>query len=781
MKLKTFSGLAIALLGLTACHEETFDLGTVDVSPEDLVENVAYTVTHDSENPNIVYLKSLLPSNYNIAWETPQGRSQGPEATMKIAFDGDYEFRMAVQTRGGYVWSEPGHFTIDDFCADFVSHFLWTRLTGGVGQSKLWQVDLEILDDGSAKTTRFKGPHWFWNINYNWDKLHAAAENETVYNNFLDADPWDPATAIDPTETGADALGSDSNWYWAADYAGNGWMCDAQNYGYMELNLIDGANCIIYDADMNKVAQGTFLLDTDNHTIGFSDVYPLWTTNSNPANNGSKSFNVLYLSDDALMMFAPGYNTGINYVTKDYFDNYVEEVGPEEPTLPDGWEDLVSQVVVSTTSIKWTLSEENPTDWCTLTGARMNGWNSLDDYTNSGWYGTPDPSAYAGFSMTLDSQNKTAVFEYPDGTKVETTYMLNEKGIYTFGDPIPSGLSGALGDWDSFYVDSNNSLRIMSIEKKAGQLSGMWLGARSDEKDEYHAYHFIPNLGNNGGGGAGGGSATPANTKYWDFDPAKVNFYNDGDYARISMNNPWGNIEDDALDCAPIAWSNNFAITFSVKGLPAGFSGKAGLSLNKNDWSIVLWAPDNLNTNITGDGVYTVYYDAEPFNAGDLMMCAVEISNLDAETEGLEVEVLSVASDTNGKQWAWNPDNVNFYNDGDYARISMNNPWGDPANDAIDCAPISWNNSFAVTFRLSGTPAGFSGKAGLSLNKNDWSIVLWAPDNLNTNVSGDGIYTVYYDAEPFGAGDLMMFAVEISNLDAETEGLKAEVMDIRTW
>ena len=778
MKIKSLFLAAAGLLAMASCTEEKFDLGVVDVSPEDLVEGVAYTVTHDSSNPNIIYLKSLLPSSYNVAWETPQGRIVAPEATLKIAFDGDYEFRMAVNTRGGYVWSNPGHFTINDFCADFVSHYLWTRLTGGVGNSKLWQLDLQINDDGSNKTTRFKGPHWFWNINYTWDKLHAASENETTYNNFLDSTPWDSANAIDPTETGADALGSDSNWYWGADYAGNSWMCEAQNYGFMELNLINGANCIIYDADMNEVSRGTFLLDTDNHTIGFSDVYPLWTTNSNPASNGSKNFNVLYLSDDAMIMFAPGYNTGVNYVTKDYFDNYVEEVGDVEPSLPDGWEDLVSQVVVSTTTIKWTLSTENPTDWCNLDGSRMNGWNSLQDYTDCGWYGTPNPDAYANFSMTLDSENNKATFEYPDGTKVETTYTLNEKGIYTFADAIPSALSGALGDWDSFYVDSNNSLRIMSIEKKAGNLSGMWLGARSDEKDEYHAYHFIPNLGD-GGAGGGGGTAALA-TKYYNFDPSKVNFYNDTNHARLSLNNPWGDPANDALDCSQIGWTNNLAITFRVKGTPAGFTGKACIGLNKNDWSVMNWE-NNYTCNLNGDGIYTVTYDVEPFNVGDLMMACVEISNLDAETEGLEAEVLSIASDINGKLWGWNPENVNFYNDGAYARISMNNPWGDPANDAIDCAPINWANTFAVTFRLTGTPAGFSGKAGLSLNKNDWSIVLWAPDNLNTNVNGDGTYTVVYDAEPFNAGDLMMFAVEISNLDAETEGLKAEVVDIRTW
>ncbi|MCH5246799.1 MAG: hypothetical protein J1E99_01450, partial [Muribaculaceae bacterium] len=65
-------------------------------------------------------------------------------------------------------------------------------------------------------------------------------------------------------------------------------------------------------------------------------------------------------------------------------------------------------------------------------------------------------------------------------------------------------------------------------------------------------------------------------------------------------------------------------------------------------------------------------------------------------------------------------------------------------------------------------------------NSNDWSIMNWE-NNYTCNLNGDGIYTVTYDVEPFAAGDLMMFCVEISNLDAETEGLEVEVVDIRTW
>ena len=46
--------------------------------------------------------------------------------------------------------------------------------------------------------------------------------------------------------------------------------------------------------------------------------------------------------------------------------------------------------------------------------------------------------------------------------------------------------------WASFAPDANNALRVMTIEKNDnGKVTGMWLGAKSSEKDEYLAYHFV--------------------------------------------------------------------------------------------------------------------------------------------------------------------------------------------------------------------------------------------------------------------------------------------------
>lgn len=479
---------------LAACSPDSHDLVAPSLSPDDLVEGIAFTITHDASNPNIIHLKSLLPPQYQVAWQTPQGRSIGTERTLRIPFDGEYEVKIGVNTRGGYVWSAPAMFTVEDFCADFVDNYLWTRISGGVGNSKTWQIDLATLDDGSFKTTFWNGPHWYFNPNYTWNHLHAASETESYAANYMDSEKWDKADAIDPSDV-PDSGDDNTNWYWRADWAGNQWMISEDNrkphYGFMTFDLINGANVTITDADGTVLGKGTYLLDIDNHTISFSDVTPL-----NDSQLSAKDYRVLYLSENAMQLIEDGLTSGsatsYNYVTKDFFDNYVADVADQEPTLPEGWMDDISQTVI--TSVKWVLSDKNPLDWANLDGSLMNNWTSPSDYPD--WLGTPDPASYADFSMTLDSKDNSALFHYPDGSEVACEYTLDEKGIYTFSEPIPGF---ALVGWASFNVDSNNGLRITKIEKDGlGRVTGMWLGALSTEKPEYMAYHFVPTAGSSG-------------------------------------------------------------------------------------------------------------------------------------------------------------------------------------------------------------------------------------------------------------------------------------------
>ena len=140
MKIKKYlyslAATAMVLMGMSACSPDSYDLGDKDVTPADLVEGTAFTITHDSNNPNIVYLKSLMADKYQVTWVHPQGRSNEREVELDMPFPGTYEVQFGVETRGGVVYSEPVTFKIDNFYAGFVDNELYTLLTGGVGQSK---------------------------------------------------------------------------------------------------------------------------------------------------------------------------------------------------------------------------------------------------------------------------------------------------------------------------------------------------------------------------------------------------------------------------------------------------------------------------------------------------------------------------------------------------------------------------------------------------------------------------------------------------------------------
>mgnify|MGYP003167264208 CR=1 FL=1 len=116
-------------LSVTSCSPDEFDMPENNVAAGDLVEGIAYTVTHDSNNPNIVYLDSKMPQGYTVYWEHPQGRCQDNHVELRLPFEGEYTVKFGVETRGGLVFGEPTTFTINDFCAEFVTDELWTYLT----------------------------------------------------------------------------------------------------------------------------------------------------------------------------------------------------------------------------------------------------------------------------------------------------------------------------------------------------------------------------------------------------------------------------------------------------------------------------------------------------------------------------------------------------------------------------------------------------------------------------------------------------------------------------
>ncbi len=586
-----FALLAVLMGCLAACTPDSYELEAPNVTSEDLVEGIAYTITHDSENPNIIYLKSLMPSSYQVCWEHPQGRTQGAEVTLQMPFEGEYEVKFGVETRGGIVYGPTATFTIDSFYAGFVNDDLWTYLTGGVDQEKVW-----IFDNGS--------------YGFAAGELTYADPSGTVTWNNWSAN-WDPGVG----HTGDDAI-------WEST---------------MTFNLKGGANVTVFNSSSGETQTGTFMLNTDSHTITFTDCdllhTPSWTDRTA---NWRRDLQLLELDENHLRIGVMRDNSEgpwwliWNFVSKEYADNYIPEDQPDpEPTLPDGWQDMVSQVV--TNEIKWTMSPDVPFDWANLDGSLMNNFTA-GNYPD--WATVVD--GLENLSMTLNSSDMTYTFEMPDGTTTSGTYTLDEDGIYTFSAGVPTYHIGG-GDI-MFSATAENQLRILSIETAGGSVMGMWLGNRSTEKDEYVAYHFIPN--------AGGGSNTPTATEIA-VDNSKIvcgHLEEATNNFRIELYNMYGaTASNQPFDPNAIVFDYSMELTFTISGLTGAAATNAytaQLMCTANGWWPVVGEGEGMVT-VQGDGTYTINFRPSAAYNGVIVFC-IDLQEMYSDIEDPDAVTVTI-------------------------------------------------------------------------------------------------------------------------------------------
>jgi hypothetical protein len=435
----------------SACTPEQYDLGAKDVTPDDLVEGLAYTITHDPVNPNIVYLESKMGNNYTALWEHPQGRSQEKKVTLQIPFDGVYTVRFGVQTRGGVVYGEPATFTIQDFYAGFVTNELWTLLTGGVGASKMW-----IPDNGKYGLAP--------------GELSYADPGGTVeWNNW--SPNWEPAAGF--------TMAAGDNPIWESS---------------MTFDLINGANVSIDDRSSGGVGQkkGSFMLNTDAHTITFTDVDLLHTAGwSKMTSNWKKDLKILTLTENQLRIgiLRQKDTSGEdpwwiiwNFVNKEYADNYEAPAQEIFPTLPEDWRDYVEPK--TNLVITYKLSDDKPFDWCNLDGSQK---------------GITNIAARSGVEeVTLVLNSGTGDYSLTDlsGVEHKGKYSLNNEGIYTFSETLPEIELSADGR-AIFKSNPDRTLRIMSYETSdfTGGLTDLWLASKElDDQGnlyQYMGYHFV--------------------------------------------------------------------------------------------------------------------------------------------------------------------------------------------------------------------------------------------------------------------------------------------------
>lgn len=456
--------LMIAVMTLfvaAGCSPDDYSLGSSDITSDDLVEGIAYTITHDTENPNIVYLTSLMGSSYTALWEHPQGRDQGELITLKMPFAGTYDVVFGVETRAGVVYGDTTTFTIDDFCAEFVEDDLWTYISGGVGNSKRWYIDLDQY--GASKY--FYGPVYFYGTDDSWA---TVTDGET-----LDTDVYD-------------------SWYWQADWssvAGWQWASYAMDFGYMEFDLIDGSNVTVVCNDLGTTNTGKYMLDTDNHTITFTDAPLLHDSmNDDQVASWTGQMKLMSLTEDymqiAVLRTADPCLLVFNFISQDYYDNYVEETNSDvTPELDDDWRDYVEPKTNKVITYK--LSDDTPFDWCNLNGSQKG------ISTSTAADGIED------ITLVLNSGTSEWTLTDADGDETSGTYSLSDDGIYTFSSAWPE-ITLSTDGAAVLKTNSDNTLRILAyeVDDYSGALSDLWIGSQEIDDQgnlyQYLGYHFCP-------------------------------------------------------------------------------------------------------------------------------------------------------------------------------------------------------------------------------------------------------------------------------------------------
>ena len=161
---KLFSILSLVTIVFFACAPDEYQLK----APLDK-NALKFTVTRVATNPNMFILKSLTP-NAQPFWVTPVGTSVKMTDTIDIPFPGNDTIKYSVESPGGIVSETylitPSISTID---AAYVSDPKWAYLTGGLGKSKTWVLDLNA--NGVSKY--FTSPFYYGGTGWEWDPAFA--------------------------------------------------------------------------------------------------------------------------------------------------------------------------------------------------------------------------------------------------------------------------------------------------------------------------------------------------------------------------------------------------------------------------------------------------------------------------------------------------------------------------------------------------------------------------------------------------------------------------------
>lgn len=452
--------LMLAML-VSSCSPDTYSLDAVTDKSD-----IEYEITQDfAADPggNTVIMKNKTPGVV-LTWDYVTGKSNKAAEMVKYAFKGNYTIKITAVTGGGIVELDPYTVTVTKDNLNYVNDPLWTALSGGVGKSKTWYLDLNA--DGVSKY--FPGPMSFSGNKLGWQKEC----------------------------TGETAL----CWTWEPEWKGNEWIADKGDYGSMTFSL-DGGPFVKVEHKLTTARgteNGTYFLDTAKHELTMTNAAILqnsWGANDAKDWNNCK---IITLTEDAMQIAV--YHKSkeefmiFNFISKEYSDKWVPKDVPDpNPSIDlNGGtvDDLLS--TTTTTTKTWALSKDTPFNWVDLNGAFLNNWNSVADYEAAGWpgYVSGDQTTVVKNKISFSNDGKVTTIDSNGATK-SGTYSTSTDGtnIITFSGITPSFPIGS--SWATVSTTDKNQWKIVKTLKTGNVVTDIWFGKRDPAKSEYMVFHFV--------------------------------------------------------------------------------------------------------------------------------------------------------------------------------------------------------------------------------------------------------------------------------------------------
>lgn len=613
----SFLMLGIAFL-IASCQPETYSLGSTPDKSE-----IDFEITQDfTADPggNTVIMTNKT-KGVVLTWNYGTGKSNKKVETVKYAFKGDYTIYISAVTAGGIVELDPVTITVTDDNLSYVDDPIWNLLTGGVGNSKTWLLDLDA--EGTSKY--FAGPMFF----YGTDNAWLEGGDAGCY--------------------GADC------WNWSPEWKGNEWIAAQGDYGSMTFSLDGGPFLTTNHLMIPSYGEesGTFFLDVDAKTLTTSDATILHTNENETCVDNWRGMKVFSITENSLQLGVlrkdgcDGAATLVyNFITKEYSDNWVPEDLPDPDPAIDlnggTVDDLLS--TTTTTTKTWSLSPDSPFDWTDLNGTLLNGWQTVEDYEAAGWpgYTSADQATVVNNKITFSNDGTVSTID-SNGVEMAGLYS-TESGtnIITFTDIMPAFPIG--GSWATVSTTSLNQWKIVKTAKTDGIVTDIWFGKRDEVKSEYMVFHFVLETGTAGGGGENEGTEVAVDNSKIAYGDLEGN----GNF-RIEFFNEFGStFTDPPINPDDIAFGDSMEITFTLSGitLASGAAGSytADYQFASDGWAFGYWGEGTKNsgdTTITGDGTYTVIFTPGTDVSGPIVF-TIDIFGLGADISDLAAVTASI-------------------------------------------------------------------------------------------------------------------------------------------